>query len=125
MSGSRGTRGETNWSQCSAINFRQSNTDCLNDKPMTRSEKYDHNKYKLRPGALWDSDIQCKLFLRDNKAFEFPKTDARKCNVTIYCATPNRLGFFSSGPALEGTKCGDNSWCVDGLCQPKESHIFD
>ena len=118
MSSSRGTRGETNWSHCSAVNFEQSNTDCLNDKPIIRSEKYDHNKYKSRPGVIWDSDKQCKLFLRDNKAFEFPKTYARICSETIFCATPHKIGFYSSGPALEGTHCGDKSWCVDGVCQP-------
>ena len=119
MSGSRGTRGETNWSECSALNFRQSYTDCLNDKPILTDVRYDHNKYELRPGALWDSDIQCKLFLRDNNAYEFPKTKARICNETILCSTPARIGYFSSGPALEGTDCGDHKWCVNGLCQPK------
>lgn len=121
MSGSRGTRGETNWSECSAINFRQAFTDCLNDTPKILHQRYDHNKYEMRPGFVWDSDIQCKLFLRDNKAYEFPKLNARICNETIFCATPNRVGFYSSGPALEGTLCGDDKWCVDGMCQHRHS----
>ncbi|XP_054169276.1 A disintegrin and metalloproteinase with thrombospondin motifs adt-2-like [Oppia nitens] len=114
MSSSRGTRGETNWSKCSAVNFQQTSTECLDDKPENVSEVYNYNKYDLRPGTVWDADKQCQLFLRDNKAYQFPKTDARICNETIHCSTPKRTGSYSSGPALEGTNCGDNSWCVDG-----------
>jgi len=123
MSSSRGTRGETNWSKCSADNFQQSYTQCLNDKPKIKDEKYNHNKYNLRPGQFWDSDEQCKLFLRDNKAFEFSKPNPNICNDSILCATPNRIGFYSSGPALEGTNCGKDSSCVDGICQNVLTYI--
>jgi hypothetical protein len=123
MSSSRGTRGETNWSKCSANNFRMSFTDCLNDNQLLIDEKYNHNKYNLRPGQFWDSDKQCKMFFRDNNAFEFNKTNAKICNETLLCETHNKLAIHPSGPALEGTQCGQQKWCVEGLCTSWTTYV--
>lgn len=34
---------------------------------------------------------------------------------TIRCKTDSRKSVMRAGPALEGTPCGDNKWCNDGI----------
>ena len=34
------------------------------------------------------------------------------------CWSPNRVGAFYAGPALEGTKCGEGGrHCIEGECR--------
>jgi len=48
---------------------------------------------------------------------------ATMCGESLKCFKPNDLGSgeFYAGPALEGTACGNNVFCVQGKCQP---HTF-
>ncbi|KAI1290081.1 A disintegrin and metalloproteinase with thrombospondin motifs 7 [Halotydeus destructor] len=116
MSSSRGTKGEVNWSTCSAKMFSVSNAHCLSDVPPRSS--YDHRAYNLTPGQFWDVHDQCKLFLKDENAramANYPSSTI--CEKTIVCESPNRIGFYSIGPALDGTYCDKQSVCLHGLCQ--------
>lgn len=39
----------------------------------------------------------------------------------LQCRTPHRTGYYSAGPALDGTNCGFGKWCYGGVCTKKSS----
>ena len=42
------------------------------------------------------------------------------CSETLMCWSPNRVGAFYAGPALEGTKCGEGGrHCIEGECRDR------
>lgn len=71
------------------------------------------------PGQQWDADAQCRVFL---------KSEAARCSIkpenmsavcrALQCKSPERIGLFGAGHALEGTYCGDNNWCQGTKCVP-------
>ncbi|KAH6941094.1 hypothetical protein HPB50_013292 [Hyalomma asiaticum] len=71
------------------------------------------------PGQQWDADAQCRVFL---------KSEAARCSIkaenmsavcrALQCKSPERIGLFGAGHALEGTYCGENSWCQGTKCVP-------
>jgi hypothetical protein len=68
MSPSRGTHGETMWSDCSKKVVASLNQACLTDTGLVKPD-WDHDKkYFNFPGLQWSSDDQCKLLLRDMEA---------------------------------------------------------
>ena len=98
------------------------------DMPSGSFPNYNHDKYGDNPGQLWTADDQCRILLRDRKAYAFISNDLSVgLNFLIYsnlkfqwnffvwqsicdtmkCRTPNRDGYFNSGPALAGTVCGN------------------
>ncbi|XP_046439616.1 A disintegrin and metalloproteinase with thrombospondin motifs 18-like [Daphnia pulex] len=121
MSPSRGVVGEATWSTCSAAALAKVTETCMNDLPTANYPDYNDDKYGDRPGQSWPADEQCRLLLRDPAAFAYFATSAdiaASCN-SLKCKTPNRDGFFTSGPALPGTDCGSSMWCDGAICVPK------
>ncbi|XP_076034789.1 uncharacterized protein LOC143021271 [Oratosquilla oratoria] len=118
MSASRSTSGETNWSTCSRDALQNLKASCLEDDFDRVLSKYDHAQYRNLPGQKWDSFDQCRFFLRDIDATLYNATNAPSMCETVMCRSPNRIGYFKAGPALDGTFCGDGSWCVAGKCTP-------
>ncbi|XP_050422560.1 A disintegrin and metalloproteinase with thrombospondin motifs adt-2-like [Adelges cooleyi] len=129
MSPSRGMTGELLWSDCSAqVASSFHKLDCLFKTNKHRSGelvKLDHGKYADKPGQAWDAKKQCELLLLDSDAKVkntettspgSSKTQSEDVCENLQCETPNRLGYYFAGPALEGTTCGPNSWCVAGKC---------
>ena len=51
-------------------------TDCMFDLPTGSFPNYNHQKYGDRPGQLWTADDQCRILLRDHKAYAFFATSA-------------------------------------------------
>ena len=122
MSSNRGTRGETQWSVCSAKTFNSIEAPCLKKTKKTNTH-FNHNKYMLRPGQYWDANDQCKLFLKDETATVYGnKIQSSICDQTILCKAFDKIGYYSIGPALHGTYCGNKSWCIDGKCVPWEEN---
>jgi len=122
MSPSRGLRGESEWSTCSAsqLSYRLTTAEvnCLDDFPSGSFPDYNHNKYGDKPGQMWNADDQCRILLRDRHAY-MHYTSAASLEEACYsmtCKTPNRDGYFYSGPALSGTSCGSSKWCSGGAC---------
>jgi ADAMTS-4, putative len=125
MSPNRGTRGETQWSACSAATLKSIDAPCLKQYNFQglNNASYDHNKYMLRPGQYWDANDQCKLFLKDEMATVYGnKIHSKICDQSILCKASDKIGYYSIGPALHGTYCGDRSWCIDGKCIPWEEN---
>ncbi|XP_037772688.1 uncharacterized protein LOC119568305 [Penaeus monodon] len=119
MSASRSTSGETNWSSCSREVVETLSAPCLNDNP-PEIPKHDHSVYDQLPGQTWDAYDQCRVFLRDDDATLYNESLAELHSVcnTVMCRSPHRIGYFKAGPALDGTYCGAESWCVAGSCTP-------
>lgn len=104
MSPSRGTRGETIWSDCSreiAETLPRTKA-CLLDarNASEHSPAFDHSRYRDLPGREWTAKRQCELLLRDKDANVVTLYQA--CQ-SLQCETPRRSGYYLAGPALDGT----------------------
>ncbi|XP_068218497.1 LOW QUALITY PROTEIN: A disintegrin and metalloproteinase with thrombospondin motifs 10-like [Palaemon carinicauda] len=117
MSASRSTSGETNWSSCSREIIETLQAPCLDDVPSEPSI-HDHSIYDQLPGQSWDAYDQCRVFLRDDDATLYNETIGADVCQTVMCRSPHRIGYFKAGPALDGTYCGKESWCIAGTCTP-------
>ncbi|KAL3222133.1 hypothetical protein MRX96_050080 [Rhipicephalus microplus] len=71
------------------------------------------------PGQQWDADAQCRVFLKSEGARCSIKAEnmSAVCRA-LQCKSPERIGLFGAGHALEGTYCGDNNWCQGTKCVP-------
>nr|XP_053648311.1 A disintegrin and metalloproteinase with thrombospondin motifs 18-like [Cherax quadricarinatus] len=115
MSASRSTSGETNWSSCSREVLEKNSAPCLNEVT-EESHRHDHTKFEQLPGQTWDAYDQCRIFLRDEEATLYNETLDQSVCASVMCRSPNRIGYFKAGPALDGTFCGNKSWCIAGVC---------
>lgn len=117
MSPSRGTHGETTWSECSRdiaqkLSYTKS---CLKDRPsLQTSNRLDHTRYLNLPGREWNAKKQCEILLRDKDATV--ATLYRVCEA-LQCKTPHRSGYYFSGPALDGSYCEPGKECRGGECK--------
>ncbi|XP_058814760.1 A disintegrin and metalloproteinase with thrombospondin motifs adt-1-like [Topomyia yanbarensis] len=117
MSPSRGTQGETIWSSCSAAAIRELTwAECLFDSPVKIKKELDAWKYQGYPGQVFTAKKQCEILLVDKDAIAFTQPSLDRICQNLQCRTPHRTGFYFSGPALEGTDCGDSKWCIGGDC---------
>lgn len=104
MSPSRGTRGETIWSDCSReiAEALPRTKDCLLDARNRSEPSFDHSRYRDLPGREWTAKRQCELLLRDKDANAVTLYQA--CQ-SLQCETPRRSGYYFAGPALDGIIC--------------------
>lgn len=58
------------------------------------------------------------FFCSDKTAYVSSKSLDSICQ-NLQCRTTQRTGYYSSGPALDGTECGANKWCSGGSCVKK------
>lgn len=113
MSASRGTKGEVEWSSCSARVVGSLNMACLTDNNGPANAAWNHmKKYQNMPGLKWSSDEQCQFLLRDLEAkTDHTDEDLPDICQRLYCVSPSKAGYFAAGPALEGRStrrfCGD------------------
>ncbi|XP_054010643.1 A disintegrin and metalloproteinase with thrombospondin motifs adt-2 [Hylaeus anthracinus] len=117
MSPSRGTDGETIWSECSRdVAQRLSYTKpCLTDRPSPQTNnRLDHTRFFDLPGREWNAKKQCEVLLRDKDASV--ATLYRSCK-SLQCKTPHRSGYYLAGPALDGTYCAVGKECRGGECK--------
>lgn len=90
---------------------------CLFTKSSKYQSELDPWKFGGYPGVTYTAKVQCEILLRDNDAYDYRNSDI--CE-NLHCRTPNRPGFAFSGPALQGTSCGDEKWCDGGRCVYKK-----
>ncbi|CAK9808405.1 A disintegrin and metalloproteinase with thrombospondin motifs 2 [Anthophora plagiata] len=117
MSPSRGTNGETIWSECSRDVARKLSymKPCLVDRPTPSSNsRLDHTRFFNLPGREWTAKKQCEVFLRDKDATV--ATFYKACE-SLQCKTPHRSGYYFAGPALDGTYCAPGKECRGGDCK--------
>lgn len=107
MSPSRGTKGETQWSSCSAdVMSNLGWAECLTDAPNKYEKELDHTQFLNTPGQFYTAKKQCEILLRDKDAIVLPSQKLDQICHNLQCKTPHRSGFYHAGPALDGTVCG-------------------
>ncbi|XP_067213562.1 A disintegrin and metalloproteinase with thrombospondin motifs adt-2-like [Linepithema humile] len=117
MSSRKFRQGQVTWSECSR-NIAEKlwkTKKCLRDRTKNLENAYDHARYKNLPGRQWSAKAQCEIFFRDKDANVVSLLDI--CQ-TLQCETPNKKGFYFTGPALEGTYCAPGKECRGGECVP-------
>ncbi|XP_050455485.1 A disintegrin and metalloproteinase with thrombospondin motifs 7-like [Cataglyphis hispanica] len=102
------------WSTCSRkfiTAFLESGLgECLLDNPRNPPEKF---KYpNMLPGAMYNADFQCDMLFRGSKVCPQPHTTG--CE-TLWCLT-NTSCYSLGTPRADGTKCGENKWCIHKKC---------
>ncbi|XP_011645843.1 A disintegrin and metalloproteinase with thrombospondin motifs 12-like [Pogonomyrmex barbatus] len=102
------------WSSCSRrfiTAFLESGLgDCLNDNPRNPPEKL---KYpNMLPGAMYDAAFQCDMQFPGSKVC--PQSQASGCE-TLWCLV-NASCYSLGTPKADGTKCGENKWCIHKKC---------
>ncbi|KAH6941093.1 hypothetical protein HPB50_013291 [Hyalomma asiaticum] len=119
MSPSRGTKGETTWSPCSAmVVHKMGDKTCLSNRPDGVTGLPDLEDPHNLPGQEWDAHDQCRIFLRDHDAQLYNTSLISNVCEQVICKTHNRQGYYKAGPALDGTYCGDHNLCLHGQCTP-------
>ncbi|KAH8035347.1 hypothetical protein HPB51_004588 [Rhipicephalus microplus] len=112
MSPSRGTKGETTWSPCSAlVVHKMGDRTCLSNRPDGVTGLPDLEDPQSLPGQEWDAHDQCKIFLRDHDAQLYNTSLINSVCEQVICKTHNRQGYYKAGPALDGTYCGGHNVC--------------
>ena len=127
--------GATQWSECSAKRMAAFSKTCLDDKPGLDRSIFEHRRFRGRPGMYFGADSQCKLFLMDTSAVTSVRENDDVCK-TLRCAhadtalqsdsafinevTGTREVSFSAGPALDGTECEVDGFCLGGDCVHKK-----
>lgn len=116
---------ETKWSTCSAEYLKSFSKNCLDDEPGLNREDFQHERFGGRPGMYFGADSQCKLFLVDKFAMKSPSTDdvCQKlwCVHSDVALLQSHGGLkFNAGPALDGTECDIDGFCLGGECVHKK-----
>ncbi|KYQ49829.1 A disintegrin and metalloproteinase with thrombospondin motifs 7 [Trachymyrmex zeteki] len=102
------------WSSCSRkfiTAFLESGLgECLNDNPRNPPEKL---KYpNMLPGAMYDAAFQCDMQFPGSKVCPQPQVNG--CE-NLWCLT-NTSCYSLGAPKADGTKCGENKWCIHKKC---------
>ncbi|XP_071564717.1 A disintegrin and metalloproteinase with thrombospondin motifs 7 [Temnothorax nylanderi] len=102
------------WSSCSRkfiTAFLESGLgDCLNDNPRSPPEKLRYPN--MLPGAMYDAAFQCDMQFPGSKVC--PQPQASGCE-NLWCLT-NTSCYSLGTPKADGTKCGENKWCIHKKC---------
>ncbi|XP_046835691.1 A disintegrin and metalloproteinase with thrombospondin motifs 12-like isoform X1 [Vespa crabro] len=102
------------WSTCSRrfiTSYLESGLgDCLNDDPRSPGAKYSYPN--MLPGAMYGSEFQCQMEFPGSKTCQSSKFS--DCSA-LWCLT-NTSCYSLGTPKADGTKCGENKWCVHKKC---------
>ncbi|VDO98162.1 unnamed protein product [Soboliphyme baturini] len=118
MSGSLGA-GKTDWSTCSVKNLKNfiAKLDYYGKNCMRiTSHKLSENPTQL-PGQKYSANKQCSLMHGNGykKVLATNEDEDSICRM-MWCGLRNWGRIITSHPALEGTSCGHNRYCIKGQC---------
>ena len=132
MSADRGSNiregeSETKWSNCSAEYLRRFSKSCLDDEPGLNRDDFQHERFGGRPGMYFGAHSQCKLFLMDTSAMQSATSTDDVCHE-LRCVhsdvasrqSPVDTPEWAAGPALDGTECDVDGFCLGGECVRKK-----
>ncbi|CAD6225370.1 GSCOCG00005644001-RA-CDS [Cotesia congregata] len=114
MSSNRFDKKAFTWSKCTKECFKHflqlPIAKCLFNKPTMNRELP-----KILPGTLLSLDEQCA----EAGALDACHHDERACTL-LFCSRKNNSDdCFSTGPAAEGSTCGNEKICIQGQCVNK------
>jgi len=105
MSPSRGTSGETSWSNCSREaledQLRTNSLECLFEESKMEDDDATMEDFDGQPGLRISPDEQCQLFLKAFTALALDNGGTR-CQVLLCKERPTDASIFLAGPALQG-----------------------
>ncbi|XP_063830905.1 A disintegrin and metalloproteinase with thrombospondin motifs adt-2 [Ostrinia nubilalis] len=112
--------GKITWSQCSK-NYLQKFLDtvqsrCLLDHGNSAGQ-LDHSAEGILPGERFDADQQCMLKYGRGSRHSAAQNLEDICR-DLHCQRERYT--WTSHPALEGTKCGEDMYCRGGECVERE-----
>ena len=116
----------TEWSACSAEYLKSFSKNCLDDEPGLIREDFNHERFGGRPGMYFGADSQCKLFLMDKFAMKSATTDDvcqnLRCVHSDVALQQSLVDApdWAAGPALDGTECDIDGFCLGGECVRKK-----
>lgn len=104
------------WSSCSAgeYHFHSSTWSCLQDTPLSKNAQFISNRIEF----AYSLDEQCRMEF--GEGFKFCSSFQLNDPCThLWCATETRPDVCKTkrGSPMDGTKCGDDMWCINGLCE--------
>uniref|UniRef100_A0A1I7VNU8 Angiogenesis inhibito n=1 Tax=Loa loa TaxID=7209 RepID=A0A1I7VNU8_LOALO len=122
--------GKTTWSECSVREFNafllqldeSGRGNCLRDG----SEGlviYNHMKDNRLPGQRFTADQQCSYFWGRGFEVEIPKEKTMDDICRILWCGNNGSTISTAHPALEGSWCGGNKFCIEGQCRQWSQRI--
>ncbi|KAI4488513.1 hypothetical protein M0802_011553 [Mischocyttarus mexicanus] len=128
------------WSTCSRryiTSFLESGMgDCLNDDPRSPGAKYSYPN--MLPGVMYGAEFQCQMHFPDavicsnrghlvasvlSQLIRLFSVSAFACLIifqfsdckALWCYT-NSTCYTLGQPKADGTKCGENKWCIHKEC---------
>ncbi|XP_068620634.1 A disintegrin and metalloproteinase with thrombospondin motifs 16-like [Battus philenor] len=112
--------GKITWSQCSK-NYLQKFLDtvqsrCLLDHGNSAGQ-LDHSAEGILPGERFDADQQCMLKYGSGSRHSAAQNLEDICR-DLHCQRERYT--WTSHPALEGTRCGEDMYCRGGACVERE-----
>ncbi|KPJ04103.1 A disintegrin and metalloproteinase with thrombospondin motifs 18 [Papilio xuthus] len=115
--------GKITWSQCSR-NYLQKFLDtvqsrCLLDHGNSAGQ-LDHSAEGILPGERFDADQQCMLKYGSGSRHSAAQNLEDICR-DLHCQRERYT--WTSHPALEGTRCGDDMYCRGGACVEREGTV--
>lgn len=115
--------GKTTWSHCSVREFNafmlqldeSGKGNCLRD-PAVGVASHDHLRDGRLPGQRFTADQQCSYFWGRDYQIEIPNGRSFDdiCRI-LWCGNLGST-ISTAHPALEGSWCGDQKWCQEGVC---------
>ena len=83
----------------------------------------DHNMFGNLPGLIYTPSKQCQIYTQDKNARLYVKSAGSldrpndEICTALRCKTSDgNSGYYTAGPALEGTVCGRNHYCIKSVC---------
>jgi len=119
MSDLRHTSKGFKWSICTVLQFHH----FLNGETATCMYNSPHEEESLPrvlPGKLLSLDAQCRKDRGTSACFK----DDRVC-AQLFCFDAGSGYCVSYRPAAEGSRCGDNSMCLNGKCVAEHENAID
>ncbi|XP_014212896.1 A disintegrin and metalloproteinase with thrombospondin motifs 12-like [Copidosoma floridanum] len=102
------------WSSCSRkfiTSFLESGLgDCLNNNPKNPPARYRYPN--MLPGAMYDANLQCDLDYPGSKVCSFKSGECGN----LWCDVGRGRCKSKGAPPADGTKCGENQWCIHKKC---------
>ncbi|CAJ0935639.1 unnamed protein product, partial [Mesorhabditis belari] len=116
--------GKTQWSECSVREFNafllqldeSGRGNCLRDSN-SGVQTHNHLADGRLPGQRFTGDQQCGYFWGRDYVVEIPNGRSMDdiCRI-LWCGNSGST-ISTAHPALEGSWCGNDRWCIEGRCR--------
>ncbi|XP_020600997.1 A disintegrin and metalloproteinase with thrombospondin motifs 6-like [Orbicella faveolata] len=118
--------GSMKWSACSRERFQDflsQRSNCLDDIPPISEVIQDAKEfYGKLPGQVINRDEQCEMAF-GGRFYACPQR-LTSCQA-LGCTEDGQKCYFSPTSPVDGTRCGDRHWCINGQCTDDGSRVIN